>query len=141
MEQYKEINSKVGRRIFFVIKLIRNWHEPLVCIFFFFSLYLANGLFSDYSVLIKFALILMLFLMLFFHLLRFWCCFNGYHYLCVFEIVKFWWPVAFSNVITMKKLSKILDTTSHSNSHVPKSSGVKFHTLLTKWTIWWKLSP
>ena len=140
MKQYKEINSKVGWRIFFVINA--NWkltRTPGLTIFS--TLYLANGLFSDYSVLVKFAQILMLLLMLLFHWLRFSCCFNWYHYLCVFEMLKFWWPVAFSNVIIMKKLSKILSTSSHSNLHVLKSSCAKLHTLLIKWTIWWKLSP
>ena len=49
--------------------------------------------------------------------------------------------MTFSDVIIMSKLLKILGTTSHLNLRVSESSSSKFHTLFTKWTIWWKLSP
>ena len=38
----------------------------------------------------------------------------------------------------MSKLLKILGTTSHLKLYMPDSSYGMFHTLFTKWTIWWK---
>ena len=91
-----------------------------------FPLYHTNGLFLDYSLLVKFAQIS--------------CPFNWYRYLRVSVILKLWWPVAFSDVIMITELLKILGTTSHSNLHVSESSCAKFHTLFTKWTIWSELT-
>ena len=72
-------------------------------------------------------------------LLKFCCCFKLDLPLHVFVTLRFWWSVAFSDIISTSKWLRKLDTTSHSNLYASGKSCAKFHTLFIKWKNWWKL--